>query len=121
MNEVIALFGQSQRGPRNALIFLPSLSEVYDSLGHGEEAIQWAIALALLGRKLLFFRVTEEGLNKEEYLAGLNLLSVYGRNLGALVLPGLSDLDIIGSARDVCKKQGGFLITQEKDFYDLSH
>lgn len=122
MKRAIVVFGQSQKGVKNGLIALKSIPEVLDNLGQKTEGHGLVIAIEtiLSLRPLFFFRVTQEGFNVEEYVAGLGHLESSNAKVLAIALPGVGDPEIIGRARTACLKTNSYLLISEGDLFDLS-
>jgi hypothetical protein len=117
----IALFGEAQRGPLHAPMFLHSLEELLEQVGTPPQeslGVSFAVQALLCKRDLLYFRVEEEGFSKEDYLIGLHLLLQKKEKLSAIGLPGVGDEEIFLAALPICEQNKAILLTTEKDFYD---
>jgi len=124
MKHTIAIFGESERGSLEKLSYLNSLPSLVENLGQATEngrGVHMAIQAIMYQRDLIFFKVSEEGFNLEEYLAGFHLLESKSSdlNLAAIALPGVGDRNIIDRALTICEIQKSFLIIKEQDLYDF--
>lgn len=122
-NQLIALFGEAEKGSFTSLIHIKSLAELCEKFGHPPEnsyGINLAIQTLLYERELLFIRVQEEGFSFADYLQGIQLLekATMTTNLSAICLPGVGDHQIIEPTFKLCEQRGSLLITNQKDLYD---
>lgn len=123
MKQVIALFGESEKGQLKTPYCLKTLPELMDFLGHPppeSEGLFLAVQALLYERELIYFRVEEEGFSVADYLAGLRYLEDLKkiRELGAVCLPGVSNDELIQFSLSVCEIHRSSLIMNEKDLYD---
>ena len=122
MGHLIALFGEAEKGAFRHPYLLTSLPQAALTLGNppvGSCGLHFAVQTLLYDRKLLFFRVEEEGFSPKDYLAGLSYLKQQQElPPTAICLPGASDCHIINKTIDLCKQMGSFLIMTEKDLFD---
>lgn len=123
MKDIVTIFGESEKGPLGVLLSVDSLPFLAESFGSPTEnsvGIHLAIQTLMSDKIVLFYRVTEEGVDKNEYARGLKLLEGLDLPaLAALALPGIGDLEIQHLAKNVCKLKHSILIVNERDFYDL--
>ena len=122
-NQLVALFGQAEKGSFTSLIHIKSLDELCEEFGHPPEnssGINLAIQTLLYQRELLFIRVQEEGFSFSDYLEGIKLLekATVSTNLSAICLPGVGDHQIIEPTFKLCEQRGSLLITTQSDLYD---
>lgn len=119
----IALFGEAERGEFRVPSVCQSVEQLMDRFGNPplhSRGIDCAVQALLYHRKLLFFRVREEGYSYEDYLLGLRLLErqTLVSDIEALCLPGVGDAEIIGAIVPICELYHSLLITSEADLYD---
>jgi hypothetical protein len=119
----IFLFGAAERGELCTPIYLTSLNQVLDFLGHPPEntdGIRYAIQTLLYEHGLIYFRVEEEGFSIEDYIKGLRLLrqKPLQTPLTAICMPGVGDEEIIRAAVPICHLYQSILLVSEKDLYD---
>jgi hypothetical protein len=123
MYQTVAVFGEAEKGQMHTPLLFHSLPELVDKLGNPpleSQGLLFGIQTLLYDRKLLFFRVEEEGFSINDYLTGLLFLQNKQRvdNLSAICLPGVGDEEIIEETKNICLLHNGLLITTEKDLYD---
>ena len=122
MKQVIALFGESEKGQFKTPYFLKEISQLMDLLGNPPEeslGLFFAIQALLFQRELIFFRVEEEGFSFPDYVLGLRYLEENRTDkLQAICMPGVGDPEIIDFSQNSLQIHNNFLITNEKDFYD---
>lgn len=120
MAQIIALFGEAEKGRFQIPYALQELSQLIDLLGNpplDSQGLFFAIQAILYQKDLIYFRVQEEGLSHADYLKGLHSLHTVPQ-LHALGLPGVSDPTILNAAGAICEKYSSILIFSEKDLYD---
>ncbi len=119
----MALFGEAEKGEYNIPYLCQSLPQLIEYLGspppesHG---LYYAIQALLYHRKILFFRVQEEGFSLHDYQKGIKILQdhlVYPK-LAAICVPGLGDSQTIQIIINLCFLKNSVLITTEADLYD---
>jgi hypothetical protein len=123
MHQVVALFGEAEKGAFKTPHILRALPQLVDQLGNPpkeSEGLFFAVQAILYERELIYFRVAEEGFSKIDYLAGLKILQNRNkiRKINALCLPGVGDAEILQASNSVCHMHKSFLITSQKDLYD---
>lgn len=122
--QVVALFGESEKGAFKIPHSLRHLPHLFELLGNPPEESQglfFAVQAILYNREILFFRVMDEGFSRPEYFQGLKLLEDRGKvkKIDALCLPGVGDPGIIAASQSVCELHRSFLIMTQKDLYDF--
>ncbi len=121
MKQVIALFGEAEKGAFKIPHKFDRLPQLVDSLGNppgDSEGLFFAVQAILYNRDVIFFRVAEEGFSKIDYMSGLKVLKDQVQRLSALCLPGVGDPEILAAFEGVCHLHKSFLITHQKDLYD---
>lgn len=122
MRHKVALFGEAEKGEFHSILPFTSLAAFAEKIGNppkGSIGIHFAIQALLFCYELLFIRVEEEGFSLKDYMHGLHLLQAEEtKNLSAIFIPGVGDLEIIEKASEICMLNKSLLITTEKDFYD---
>jgi hypothetical protein len=124
MKQVVALFGEAEKGAFKMPHVLRKLPQLVDLLGNPpveSEGLFFAIQAILYNREIIFFRVEEEGFSKGDYFLGLKHLSDREKvkKVNALCLPGVGDPEILAFSESVCHMHKSFLITNQKDLYDF--
>jgi hypothetical protein len=122
MKQIIALFGEAEKGAFKVPHILHQLPQLMDLLGNppaDSEGIFFAVQSILYNRQLIYFRVPEEGFSREDYFAGFQYLKEKTKQLNALCLPGVGDPDILQASEGICHLHKSFLITNQKDLYDF--
>ena len=120
----IALFGESQKGEFETAYYCQSLAQLSDFLGepptHESLGLRFAVQALLYDRRVVFFRVREEGFSIEDYLFGLNFLENQDvfPNITGLCLPGVGNHEIIEATTPVCEIHNSILMITERDLYD---
>jgi len=123
MEHLIFLFGEAEKGQLCSPIPCRCLSELADVFGHPppeSQGLFYAIQALMYERRLIYFRVKEEGFSLEDYKRGLALL----RNKEivdyptAICMPGMGDARIIDETSEMCFILHSLLITTERDLYD---
>jgi hypothetical protein len=119
----IALFGETEKGEFRFPHFCTSLDDLVERFGNPPphtHGLYLAIQALLYERRLIFFRVREEGFSTQDYLYGLHYLKERPSDypLCALCLPGVGDHEIIDASRPVCSTHKSLLILSEADFFD---
>ena len=123
MQQIVALFGEAQRGSLATLISIKSLTQLNEQLGHPPEesrGLFFAIQFLLYAHDLIYIRVKEEGFSTKDYLKGMKQLLNKKRvsKLSGICLPGVGDARIIDALIPVCKAHHCFMVTTEQDLYD---
>ena len=125
--QIMALFGEAEKGDFRQAYRCESLPQLIDDLGHPpatSQGLHLAIQALMYHHTLLFFRVREEGYSTQDYYYGLRFLKDLDQvsDLCALCMPGVGDTGIIQASSAVCILRHSILITSEKDLYDyLTH
>lgn len=119
----IALFGEAEKGSFKKPYFLSEMPQLVDTLGlppSESQGIFFAVQSILYRRKLIFFRVENEGFSYIDYLYGLKYLQDREKikTINAICLPGVGEPKIIAASQVVCEIHKSFLITTQKDLYD---
>ncbi len=119
----IFLFGAAERGELCLPLYLTSLEQVLDFLGHPPEnsdGIRYAVQTLLYQHALIYFRVAEEGFSTEDYIHGLRFLKQKSLQtpLTAIGMPGVGDQEILRAATSICHLYQSVLLVSEKDLYD---
>ena len=124
MKQIIALFGEAERGAFKTPHSLNQLPQLVDLLGNPppqSEGLFFAVQAILYYRDILFFRVAEEGFSRLDYMSGLKYLGDKNKvkKVNALCLPGVGDPEILSVSEEICHLHQSFLITNQKDLYDF--
>lgn len=124
MKQIVALFGEAEKGAFKTPHVLNQLPQLVDLLGNppgDSEGLFFAIQAILYNRDIIFFRVAEEGFSRLDYISGLKYLEDRQKikNVNALCLPGVGDPEILSAFEGVCQLHKSFLITNQKDLYDF--
>jgi hypothetical protein len=122
MKQVVALFGEAEKGAFKIPHILRKLPQLVDLLGNppGEsEGLYFAVQAILYNRELIYFRVAEEGFSRPDYFNGLKYLEDREKKVNAICLPGVGDPEILAASESVCHIHRSLLITNQKDLYDF--
>lgn len=119
----VALFGEAEKGDYCTGYLCNTLSELVDYLGNPPDeslGLYLAVQGLLFHRKILFFRVQEEGYSEEDYLLGLRLLAQQRKvpHIEALGIPGVGSAKIIEAASPICRIYNSVLLITEADLFD---
>jgi hypothetical protein len=119
----VAVFGETEKGQFKKPYTLYELAELVDMFGNpptDSEGLYYAVQALHYQRKVIFFRVEEEGFSENDYFFGLKYLESSERveRLDALCLPKTSDPRILKAAHRVFRTQKSILITTQKDLFD---
>jgi len=119
----VATFGEAERGKFSFPYIIRDLGELEHALGNppGESlGLFYAVQALLFEKELVFFRVSEEGYGKKEYLNGIKELERMDPKspIGAIILPGVGDDEIISATKNLCRLNKSLLVLTEKDLYD---
>lgn len=122
-SQIIALFGEAEKGRFRTAYFFNHVEQVLDSLGNPppeSRGVFFAIQALLFEKHLIFFRVEEEGFSYQDYFSGLHLLEQEDLivNVSAYCLPGVGDKEIFDAVVPICKTHHSIIITTEPDLYD---
>ncbi len=124
MKQIVALFGEAEKGAFKTPHVFRKLPQLVDSLGNPpeeSEGLFFAVQAILYNREIIYFRVAEEGFSRLDYFSGLKLLETKEKvkKVNALCLPGVGDPEILAASVEVCHVHNSFLITNQKDLYDF--
>lgn len=119
----IALFGEAERGEFNTAYFCENLAELDEFFGNPpkqSKGLYYAVQALLFKRRLIFFRVMEEGFSTQDYLIGARLLEQQQviPHLDAICIPGVGDPTVINALQPLCNQYHSIIISSEADFYD---
>lgn len=117
----MALFGEAERGEYRTPYYCETLPQLVDFLGNPPDesrGLFYAVQALLFNRKLIFFRVRQEGFSYSDYHFGLQVLASGATQLSAICTPGAGSSEIISAAVPVCKIHHSVLIVNQSDFYD---
>ena len=119
----IALFGEAEKGEFCTAYYCQNLEQLDEFFGNppiNSKGLDYAVQALLFKRRLIFFRVREEGFSTQDYLSGVQLLEQQPliSQLDAICIPGVGDPEILNALHPVCKYYHSILITNEADFYD---
>jgi len=123
MNYTIALFGEAQKGKFCFPYEIKHISQLFEHLGNPPKdslGIYFAIQSLLYDRRLIFFRVKEEGFSRDDYLKGFNYLKNPDKvsKLSAIGLPNVGDHVIIDATYSINILHKSLVMISEKDLYD---
>ena len=121
MKQIVALFGESEKGHFKTPHRLSHLPQLIDLLGNPpehSEGLFFAIQAILYERDVIFFRVAEEGFSKLDYMIGFEQLR-QEKKVHALCLPGVGDPEILTEFERLYQIHQSLLITSQKDLYDF--
>lgn len=124
MENIVALFGEAEKGDFRIAHFCQNLIDLANKLGEppskDSQGIELAIQAILYQHNVMFFRVHEEGFSVQDYLKGLSYLedSRSIPKIAAVCLPGVGSGEIIEATIPICTLHQSFLILTEKDLYD---
>lgn len=121
---LVTLAGEAEHGEICRGYLCSSLIELWDIFGeppNESEGLIFAVQSLLLGKKVLYYRIDEEGFSKEEYdicLKNLDTVIPNNTSLGALFLPKVGSIELIQMSLHVCLRHTGILIMTEKELFD---
>lgn len=123
MRPTLFLFGEAERGDYCTpyeCFSLTHLAEMFGNPPEDSRGIDFAIQALLYERRVLFFRVKEEGFSIQDYLIGLKLLENRDLtpNLSAIVMPGMGNAEVVEATDPICALHNSLLIIEENDLYD---
>jgi hypothetical protein len=122
MQQMIALFGEAEKGALRKPHVLRKLPQLYDLLGNPpqeSEGLFFAVQAILYNREVIYFRVSEEGFSPPDYFVGLKYLENKDQKITALCMPGVGNPEILTASQSVCDIHKSFLITNQRDLYDF--
>jgi hypothetical protein len=119
----VALFGEAEKGAFQTLFHLTNLMDLNHYLGNPppySEGIPNAIEILYKNYHVLYIRVEEEGVALRDYYLGLKLLETEetSKKITAIMMPGVSDNDLIERCSFFCRKRASIILMNEKDLYD---
>lgn len=116
----IALFAESDQGPFKTFNHINSVSSLYSIAGNlrNNSAYKLVFSALEMGYDVLFWRVTEEGMDTPSYLEGLSQLRKT-HHIIACYLPGVSEAPVLLKLEQLCKEKKSIILMQEPDLYDL--
>ncbi len=119
----IVLFGEAERGEFKTAYFCETLTQLDEYLGNPpaeSRGLYYAVQALLFKRKLIYFRVAEEGFSIQDYLTGLKLLEQQKLipHIAAICTPGAANQEIYNAVKPLCDLFHCIFITNEPDFYD---
>lgn len=120
MRHTVALFGESEKGEFKKPYVLHELPQLIDFLGNpptGSEGLFFAIQALLYKREIIYFRVEEEGFSRGDYILGFKYLEPV-KQLHALALPGVGDVEILEASQRLCEIHKSLLISTQRDLFD---
>ena len=123
IRQTIFLFGEAEKGEFCTPLHCRSLPQLAETFGNPPEeslGILYAVQALMYERKLIYFRVKEEGFSVSDYMRGICLLENKEafHDLAAICMPGVGDTEIIEATAPICTLYHSLLITSEKDLYD---
>lgn len=122
--QLIALFGEAEKGAFHKGVLCSTLPQLEDYFGHPPEGtlgLYFAIQALLYDYKLIFFRVEQEGFSTPDYIRGFDTLASSDliKDVLAIGIPGVGDIEVLDAAKPLIDVYHQILITTERDFYDL--
>lgn len=120
----MALFGEAEKGDFHKGYLCENLTQLSENFGnppHQSRGLFYAVQALLYQRKLIFFRVKEEGFSLQDYFRGFDVLKSQNATQGicAICMPGVGNGEIIEAVIPLCKNHHSLLIINEADFYDF--
>lgn len=121
--QVVALFGEAEKGDYRRPHFCKSVPQLYESLGQPppeSRGIYLGVQFLLYNHSLIYFRVKEEGYSLQDYFEGVWLLEKEAvmKKLGAICAPGVGNSEIIHTFDSLINLTKSILIMSEDDLYD---
>lgn len=119
----MALFGEAEKGSYRVPYYCESLPQLADYFGHPPPE-SWGLHFAIQGilfkRKIIFFRVEDEGYSVQDYFIGMRALEKHigVSHLEAIGIPGVGNSEIIEALTPLCQQYKSILMVTEKDFFD---
>jgi hypothetical protein len=120
---MMALFGEAERGEYHTPYYCETLPQLVEFLGNPPPdslGLYFAVQALLFSRKILFFRVKEEGYSLQDYFLGMRLLEKRDviPHLEAIGIPGVGSSEIIEAMIPLCACYHSILVLTEMDLYD---
>src|ERR1700733_999761 len=103
----MALFGEAEKGAYHTPYYCESLPQLVDFFGNPPEeslGLFFAVQGLLYKRKVIFFRVKEEGYSLQDYFIGMRTLEnqIVLPHLEAIAIPGVGNSEIINAVTPLC-------------------
>ncbi len=119
----MVLFGEAEKGEFQKGYSCQTLPQLADFLGNPPKnslGLYFAIQALLFKRKIIFFRVKEEGYSLNDYFAGMQQLLTFREltRLEAVGIPGVGNHEIIQALNPICHRYHSILCITEMDFFD---
>jgi hypothetical protein len=119
----MALFGEAEKGAYHIPYYCETLPQLVDFFGNPPEeslGLYFAVQGLLFKRKIIFFRVKEEGYSLQDYFIGLRALEkqITLPHLEAIAIPGVGNSEIIEAMTPLCYHYKSVLLLTERDFFD---
>src|ERR1700733_6464010 len=119
----MALFGEAEKGAYHTPYYCESLPQLVHFFGNPPEeslGLYFAVQGLLYKRKVIFFRVQEEGYSVQDYFIGMQALEKRTSipHLEAIAIPGVGNSEIIEALTPLCLYYKSVLLLTEKDFFD---
>ncbi|MDJ0652002.1 MAG: hypothetical protein QNJ27_03215 [Simkaniaceae bacterium] len=123
MRQIVALFGEAEKGEIGSPLFIKSLTHLNEILGNPPDeshGLFFGVQFLMYEQEVIYIRVKEEGFSTKDYLKGMKHLVNKKQisYLTAVCLPGVGDSRIIDSVRPVTETHSALIITTEQDLYD---
>ena len=123
MKSKVFVFGEAEKGELCTPMPFMCVADMAEILGNPPEdsrGIDCAIKLLMYDQEVVYFRVTEEGFSRDDYMRGVKLLykKASEMNIATLCMPGVGDPEIIDPLIPICQKNKILLILDERDTYD---
>jgi hypothetical protein len=119
----MALFGEAEKGAYHAPYYCETLPQLVDYFGNPPPeslGLYFAVQALLFKRKIIFFRVEEEGYSLQDYFIGMRALETHTNipHLEAIGIPGVGNSEIIQAVTPLCIFYKSILVFTERDFFD---
>lgn len=120
---MMALFGEAEKGEFHTPYYCETLPQLVDFLGNPPPdslGLYFAVQALLYQRRIIFFRVKEEGYSMQDYFQGMRMLEKREQitHLEAIGIPGVGSSEIIEAMIPLCVCYHSILVLTEMDFYD---
>jgi hypothetical protein len=119
----MALFGEAEKGSFHVPYHCDTLPQLVDLLGNPPQdslGLYLAVQALLFKRKIIFFRVSEEGYSLKDYFMGMQVLKKREEidHVEAIGIPGVGNSEIIHAITPLCLSFHSILVLTEGDFFD---